>query len=344
MTSQFNIFYFCLFSMGRFWKKIRPFVFQTPAVVLLILRCLFLKRLHPLMLMKADPDLSLGGIGEVSKFKDQNKFNRKYFLDYFLVKYNIPLKEKLKKIGKFSKYPVVVKPDNGRSGKGVFVARNKKELEDYLKSTPLDLIAQKYSTGKEFGVFYYKLNNKGHIFGITSKELPHVIGDGKSTLRDLIKRNWPSVEGKVPKNIDANYVPKKGENAIASYVGNRSHGSIFRDASHLATKPLTKSIKNAIGNADFNYGRLDVVADSEEELKKGNIKVIEANGVHSFATHFYGPRYNLFDAFKIANKQYKILLNVAIENKNKKMYIPSNLREFFKLTAKSESSLARLEK
>jgi len=310
--------------------------------MLLIFKCI-IKGLKPIKLLKADYGLKNGGIGEVSKHFDYQQFNKNYFLKHIFLERNISTNEKIKKIESFTKYPLVVKPDNGRTGKGVLIAKNRKELKYYLQKSELDIIAQVYSSKKEYGVFYYKLNNKGAIYSINSKELPYVIGDGKSSVRQLIEKEHNHIKEFIPPNINQNYVAKRGEKFKVSYIGNHSHGAIFRDATHLSTQKLLQSIEKSIGNAGFNYGRFDVVCDNDKTLKEGKIKIIEVNGVHSFSTNFLDPKYSLIDAYKIINKQYNILLKVALENKHKPMKLPT-LINFIKLTRSSESSIEKINK
>lgn len=90
--------------------------------------------------------------------------------------------------------PIILKPDVGERGAGVAVIRSSSELEDYLRSVSGDTIIQRYVAGAEF-VFYYRYphESRGRIFSITEKRFPVVMGDGLSTLRELILRDSRAV-------------------------------------------------------------------------------------------------------------------------------------------------------
>ena len=85
-------------------------------------------------------------------------------------------------------FPVVLKPNRGERGSSVAVVRSSAEMTRYLTQSEDDIIIQEYVGGREFGIFYYRLptEDTGHIFSITRKEFPQVVGDGTSTLEGLI--------------------------------------------------------------------------------------------------------------------------------------------------------------
>lgn len=85
-------------------------------------------------------------------------------------------------------FPVVLKPNAGERGTNVFIVKDRTELEQRLNSSDEDIILQEFVAGEEFGLFYYRYPNEktGRIFAITEKVFPKVIGDGTSSLHDLI--------------------------------------------------------------------------------------------------------------------------------------------------------------
>ena len=86
-------------------------------------------------------------------------------------------------------WPVVIKPDVGQRGIGVRLIRETRQLEDYLATSDGDLLLQPYHEGPyEAGIFYYRFPGQpqGRIFSITDKQFPVVVGDGRSTLAELI--------------------------------------------------------------------------------------------------------------------------------------------------------------
>src|SRR5712691_6094072 len=88
------------------------------------------------------------------------------------------------------RFPFVLKPDTAQRGAGFRKIDSFDQLENYVAQVSAPLILQRYVQGpKEAGIFYYRFPGErhGHIFGITRKEFPSVVGDGVRTLRDLIK-------------------------------------------------------------------------------------------------------------------------------------------------------------
>src|SRR5204863_9103833 len=86
-------------------------------------------------------------------------------------------------------YPLVLKPDLGQRGDGIKLIRSVEQAEAYFRQTSAPLVAQRYAAGPlEAGIFYYRFPHeaRGHIFAITEKLFPILIGDGKSTVRELI--------------------------------------------------------------------------------------------------------------------------------------------------------------
>ncbi|VAW73361.1 D-alanine-D-alanine ligase, partial [hydrothermal vent metagenome] len=88
--------------------------------------------------------------------------------------------------------PVVAKPDIGCRGAGVKIIHNRRALEKYLLDFPASatlLLQKKINHEAEAGIFYIRHPGQaqGHIFSITLKYSPYVIGDGVQSLRQLIK-------------------------------------------------------------------------------------------------------------------------------------------------------------
>lgn len=84
-------------------------------------------------------------------------------------------------------YPVVLKPRYGNHGKGVKLnIKDQKELTAALKEIKRDykeIILEKYYTGKDFRICMVN----GKMVAAALRLPPFVIGDGKSTLKELIR-------------------------------------------------------------------------------------------------------------------------------------------------------------
>ncbi len=135
-------------------------------------------------------------------------------------------------------FPFVAKPDIGCRGAGVRIVRTVQELEDYLTSFPRRerIIFQQLITAKqEAGVFYIRAPGeaKGRIVSVTLKLFPEVVGDGTSTLEQLIlsdKRARRIKDIYLARHGDQrDRVLETGEVFPLVFTGNHCRGAIFQD-------------------------------------------------------------------------------------------------------------------
>lgn len=206
------------------------------------------------------------------------------------------------------KYPVVVKPDVGCNGTGVRLVRDRASLSEYLAAFPKGpaLMVQRLATEPgEAGVFYIRRPDEiiGRVTSLTLKHAPHIVGDGRSTIRDLVLAD--SRMGLVPQL----YLPRLGDRQHAVlargepfqpvFVGNHCKGSVFTDGHEHITPALVRRIA-AIAAAipEFHFGRFDVRYESLPALRRGEgFTIIEINGVGSEATHVWDARTSLWRAW-----------------------------------------------
>lgn len=221
-------------------------------------------------------------------------------------------------------FPIVLKPDQGERGKGVFIPKNEKELKKVLTGLKGSYIAQEYIGGLEYGVFYvrYPSQEHGEIFSITKKDYLYLEGDGVHNLEELILKDERAVclaEYHIDHHIEDLYkVPEKGERIKLVELGTHARGSVFYDGSDLITVALTSEIDRISKSFDgFYFGRYDLKAPTEEDLKSGtNLKVIEVNGVTSESTNIYDPKHSFWFGVRTLCKQWKIAYEIGAEYKN----------------------------
>ncbi len=220
------------------------------------------------------------------------------------------------------RYPIILKPDAGERGNNVRVIRADSELEQYFRTFAHDTIIQEYVVGAEFGVFYYRFPDKPHgqIFSITEKKFPVVIGDGKSTLEELILNDERAVcmgQFYCDKQGEQLYdVPAAGTRIQLVEIGAHSKGTIFLDGTHYKTDALEAAIDRLAQRfAGFYFGRFDLRVPSLEALQQGrDFKVIELNGVTSEATSIYDPKNSVFDAYRVLFQQWQIAFEIGRQN------------------------------
>lgn len=218
------------------------------------------------------------------------------------------------------KYPLVGKPDIGMKGMMVKKLENEKDVIDYATNSKVDFLVQEFVPYEnEIGIFYYRYPNeeKGHLSGIVKKEFLSVIGDGVSTIEQLLLKNKRAVLQlstlRIKEKDKMNIVLNKDEEFIVVPYGNHVRGAKFLDDSDLIDEELTKTVDGICKRVKgFYFGRMDIRYNTWEELKQGkNFSIIELNGSGSEPTHIYDPKHSLFWAWKEITKHWKILYKIS---------------------------------
>ncbi|HEY2018490.1 MAG TPA: VTT domain-containing protein [Bryobacteraceae bacterium] len=216
-------------------------------------------------------------------------------------------------------YPVVLKPDVGERGTAVAVARNEADLRRYLEIADRDTIVQKYAGGLEFGIFYYRYpgEQRGRIFSITEKRFPEVIGDGRSTITDLVLRDDRAVclaDIYLARFHDE--VLPAGARVQLVEIGSHCRGAIFLNATRLETPELLCAVDAAAKcHPGFYFGRFDVRAASLADLQAGRFAILELNGVSAEATHIYDPSVTLLEAYGVMFRQWRVAFEIGVRNR-----------------------------
>jgi hypothetical protein len=223
-------------------------------------------------------------------------------------------------------YPLIVKPDIGCNGAGVRLIGGDAEMLHYLSAFPRGerVMLQEYVPyDGEAGLFYIRHphESKGRVTSITLKYPPFVVGDGRSTLRQLILADPRAGRvsflymDRLAHRLDE--VPPQGERVRLVFVGNHCKGSIFYDGSSLITEALAERVDFlARALPDFYFGRIDVRFESLVALCQGEgFRVIEINGAGSEATHVWDPRTSLLDAWRAQFFHYGAAFRIGAANR-----------------------------
>jgi membrane protein DedA with SNARE-associated domain len=220
--------------------------------------------------------------------------------------------------------PLILKPDVGQRGAGVKLVRSLRDAIEYLRISRGDIIAQKYHPGPyEAGVFYYRFpdESSGHILSITDKVFSQVIGDGISTLEQLIWRHpryRMQAQLFLARHADhAQRVLGCGETFQLAMVGNHCQGTMFKDGSHQITQALEQKIDEIAKTFEgFYFGRFDVRYSNVDQFKAGeDLVIIELNGVTSESTNLYDPTWSLLRAYRLLFRQWSILFQIGAANR-----------------------------
>lgn len=236
-----------------------------------------------------------------------------------------PLREVLEKITeKRIPYPLVVKPDIGMQGKAVIKVNSARELANTVGRYTVNYIIQPFvEYPNELGIFYVRDPRKksGKVTGIVEKEFLTIVGNGTSTMEELLCQNKryilqvPTLRETLREEFYK--IPQKGEICQLVPYGNHARGSLFLDSTG-KNNPKIEGVIDKVCQAipGFYYGRLDIRFTNFEDLENNrNWCIIELNGAGSEPTHIYDPRHSIIFAWKEIILHWRLLYQVSILNK-----------------------------
>ena len=275
----------------------------------------------------ANPTMKNGGMAMESKMQIYDLIPPGAFPKTIYISKQESLENALNKV--FSsriQYPFIVKPDIGMKSFGVDKIKNKEEFRDYFLRMHDDFLVQDLIPYQnELGIFYVRMpdEKKGKITGLVAKKFLSVIGDGKSSILQLIKQNPRShfqlkaLQKKY--GFKLNMVLDQGKEFVLVPFGSHTRGAEFKDVTHLLNDDLLETIDGICSKVEgFHYGRLDILYNSFEELSRGEkFSIIEINGAGGEPTHIYDPKHSIFFAWREIFRHWKMMNDVSIINHKK---------------------------
>jgi membrane protein DedA with SNARE-associated domain len=223
-------------------------------------------------------------------------------------------------------FPVVVKPDVGQRGAGVRLIGDAARLDDYLAHSAGDVLLQRYHPGPgEAGIFYYRFPGERHgrIFSITDKQFPVVVGDGRSTLAQLVVAH-PRYRLQAALFLrrhreQRDRILPEGERFQLAFAGNHAQGTTFRDGRHLLTPALERRIDDISRQIPgFFIGRFDVRYSNVERFMAGeDLAIVELNGATAESTNIYDPETPLIDAYRTLFRQWSLVFAIGAANRRR---------------------------
>jgi hypothetical protein len=176
----------------------------------------------------------------------------------------------------------------------------------------------------EASVFYYRYpdQRKGVITGFIQKELMEVVGDGKSSLIQLIKKHskakYREEEMRIKHADYLEMILESEQHYYLAHAANLNRGANFVNLSHLIDDELVRLFDALSYPTQFFYGRYDLKCKSIDDLKKGeNFLILEFNGSGAEPNHVYNIGYSLRQAQKEFLKHWKVLYEISIHNHKK---------------------------
>jgi membrane protein DedA with SNARE-associated domain len=275
----------------------------------------------------ANPGIPQGGVVGESKHAILAQLPQVYVVPSILVtpgELGTRLEQVRQAIDQGWSFPLILKPDAAQRGAGVKRVRDLVDVEKYLQGQSAAVIVQTYHPGPfEAGIFYYRLPGEatGHIFSITDKVFPVLVGDGRRALDALIWRHsryrMQARTFLARHDAERGLVLAAGERFALALAGNHCQGTMFRDGSHLITPELERAV-DAIARhfPGFYIGRFDVRYTDPEGFKAGrDLAIVELNGVTSESTNIYDPSWSLLAAYRTLFRQWSLLYRIGAANR-----------------------------
>ncbi len=222
-------------------------------------------------------------------------------------------------------FPVIAKPDIGERGNWVEKINDQSELRKYVEQCPVNfLIQEMIDFPIELGVFYVKYpGEKGKVTSIVRKNFLQVVGDGTSTVEELLRE---SIRAQMTAILDSDYVQtvkgqilEQGEKLLIEPIGNHCRGTMFLNDNDQIDEALNDAFNNLADEIpEFYFGRFDLRCRSYEDLKKlEHFKIIELNGAGAEPGHIYQPGYSLWKAYKDIFWHLRVLADISIANRKR---------------------------
>lgn len=230
-------------------------------------------------------------------------------------------------------FPIIAKPDIGWHGYGVRRLDCASDLRGYLEQFGVGpkIILQHFVPYEgEAAILYARLPGESHgrIRSLTLRYYPHVVGDGMSMLRDLI-RGDPRARWKARLHLgldrthrgipqhELNRVPARGEVVQIALIGNQRAGGVYHDARRHITAALEERF-DAIARSmtEFHYGRFDIRFKSTDALMRGaDFLIVEVNGVGGEAIDAWDPRLTVRQTYRRLLEEQAVLFRIGDRNR-----------------------------
>ena len=265
-------------------------------------------------------------------------------------------KGRIEKLPKEMDFPVIAKPESGVGGLGIKKCNNLSELNTYMSISGNEAVRIEsfVELAMEFGVMFYHHPETGTSeVSIIEKRYPRVVGDGQSTLDELI--NFTTLKNKFIRRDEVksrladalNTVLEKGEVVILDYVGNASNGSSF----HSIKEPINHDkliqllVEELYVQAGICFTRLDIKANSVKDLLNGDFIIIEHNGVKSQPLNIYikdGTLMSRYRAYKHHWRSMRLISDQQRALGHQTISFNEGIREFFRQRAKFKNISAAM--
>jgi cyanophycin synthetase len=171
------------------------------------------------------------------------------------------------------KFPIIIKDSAGSNSRGIFpYIKNLAEAQYIIKKEILNfrsLIAQEMIFGKEYRVLI--LDNK--VIGALEMIPPRIVGDGKSTITQLIAEKQKHTRRKTPldqalirilteQGFSLNSVLNDGETVSIKKSSSLAEGGETQDATNLVNKEIASICVKAADTVGYYLAGIDIICEN----------------------------------------------------------------------------------
>lgn len=235
-------------------------------------------------------------------------------------------------------FPIIIKPNSGERGRAVVKINSNLELNQSLKLCDEDMLVQEYiDYQNEYGVFVSWIPDLKifKILSLTEKKFFRVVGDGNSTIKELILKQKRGVvfykELIRITELDINMIPDYGHELIVHTQGNHCKGTEFINSNYKITEKMQSSFNQLLQEIKvFEFGRFDIKVFEFHRLETlENFKIIEFNGLAAEPTIVYDQKVGYIKALKTFIEHWSYLVKISNYHKNNGLN-PLNSRRIVK--------------
>lgn len=195
---------------------------------------------------------------------------------------------------------IVVKPPNAKGGSGITILPSQTELEGAFRAAQRhsnDILVEKFIPGQNFRFLVLQ----GQVLSVILRKPPFIIGDGKTSIADLVKdmnaihatANIPEVKlnketARVLSKQDATFetVLPAGKEVLVRLTANLSKGATTEDITDIVPESHKKIALKAAAILDLDLAGVDIICNDIKN-PSATAYVIEVNASPGLKMHYY---------------------------------------------------------
>ena len=284
---------------------------------------------HVFYFAAANPKLPLAGFAGESKHEIIQRIPKEWKPKTLYVTNQDTLDELAPKISDLNmSYPLFVKPDVGEGGYLATKVDSWEDLKVYHESHAMNYLVQDFVQHElEVSVLVHKAMGSLQISSITERSHLKLVGNGTSTVRDLLK-GIPFIRHRLSNILAkcqsyADLVLLDGQVWEPTSLGNLDYGSAYYDITNQSI-PLFRNVLESINDQVdlFDYARYDLKSASREDLFNGKFQILEINGVKGLPIHIYESRCSFWNGQREIFKHWGYVLTLSQRNQKQGAKVP----------------------